>query len=126
MGWYTVLVSDGSGDTTIGWYWIAPTRRGRGKIPSDSNANVALSIFPNPCVSESYVEFWSRHAGMTEVSLYGTDYKKIAVLFQEDIDTETIYNVPINVDKLNLTEGVYIVHIRTSVGQGHKKLVVLK
>ena len=126
MGWYTVFVSDGSGHETTGWYWVAPTRRGRGKIPSDSNANVALNLFPNPCVSESYVEFWSRHAGMTEVSLYGIDYKKIAVLFQEDIDTETIYNVPINVDELNLTEGVYIVHIRTSAGQGHKKLVVLK
>ncbi|MGB1204456.1 MAG: HYR domain-containing protein [Chitinophagales bacterium] len=126
MGWYTVFVSDGSGHTTTGWYWVSPTRRGRGKIPSDSNANVALNVFPNPCVSESYVEFWSRHAGMTEVSLYGTDYKKIAILFQEEIDTETIYNIPINIDKLNLTEGVYIVHIKTSAGQGHKKLVVLK
>jgi len=119
-GWYDVTVTcPGTGQTTIGWYWVPKQRRGRNKVDEMS----ALSVSPNPFESAAQVEFVVAESGTTHVALYSVDGKQVTELYHEQAEADKVYVLPL--DGGNLAAGVYIVKLTTASGSVQTARVVV-
>ncbi len=123
-GWYTVTVSDNvTGETTIGWYWVEPARRGRGK--TDDLNSVVLLAQPNPFSQQTNISFTTQYGGQTQVALYDLSGKKVVDLYNSISDAQKATNVQLNAD--NLVNGLYIVRLITENGENqHTKITLTK
>jgi hypothetical protein len=128
-GWYSVLVTDCGNDgihgnaddqETIGWYWIPKQTRGRGKADVANGLNVS----PNPFNGLASVEFYTAKAEKANITVYATDGKKVAVLFDAQTKANETQSVVFNAD--NLAAGVYAVILSTESGvvETFKTLIV--
>jgi hypothetical protein len=118
-GWYSVVVTDCGNDgihgntddqETIGWYWIPKQTRGRGKTEVVNGLNVS----PNPFNGLASVEFYTAQAEKANITVYATDGKKVAVLFDAETKANETQSVVFNAD--NLAAGVYAVILSTESG----------
>ena len=122
-GWYTVLVTcaDDS-DETIGWFYVEPERRGRGK--SIENAQF-IKAYPNPFSTETTVEFSSSVTEKVNIEVYSLDGKLITELYNGLMEADQMHQVQFSAkDK---PAGVYIVQFSTESGNvKREKLIVVK
>ncbi len=122
-GWYTVTVSDtGTGETTIGWYWVEPARRGRGKL---TDADIMMQTAPNPFSTTTTIAFSLPIAEQVQVQIFDISGKQISTLFNGAIDAEANYSI--SFDANGLPSGMYICKLSTSTGVSKfEKLVIAK
>ena len=125
-GWYTVFITDcGVGEdqqTTIGWYWVEPERRGRGKTTlGDAN----LAAYPNPFSETTTIEFSLVEDGMTNVSIYAIDGQKVAEIFNDVAKANETYQM--SFEAANLPSGIYFIDLKSENGETkHQKLILTK
>lgn len=119
-GWYSVTVTDCSGQSTIGWYWVSRQRRGRQK--TDDMAD-AVTVAPNPFDNETTIEFFVSETGRANVSVYAADGREVAVLFDETAEAEQVYELTLSAG--NLPAGVYTVVLMTENGNVETRKVIL-
>ena len=120
-GWYTVLVTcaDDS-DQTIGWFYVEPDSRGRGKNLANEQA---VKDYPNPVTSTTTIEFSNIVSEKVNVSVFSLDGKLVAELFDGTVEANEIYNAQF--DATNSAAGVYIVQLTTESGLTKRDKVVL-
>jgi uncharacterized repeat protein (TIGR01451 family) len=111
-GWYSVTVTDCSGQTTEGWYWVPRARRGRSKV---EESVVAVSAMPNPFNDLTTIEFQTTQDGMATVEVYAVDGKRVATLYNDWVVADELYSVQLSAD--NLPAGVYTVVLSTDKGE---------
>ena len=129
-GWYTVLVTDGTGATVLGTYWVPSTGGGstgggftRNKTAFDDAQT--LTAFPNPFSSATTVEFSVAQTGKTKVGIYNVDGKQIATLFDGTANDKDVYALTFNA--ADLPAGMYIVKVSSETGDArYTKLILLK
>ncbi len=125
-GWYTVTVTDcGVGNeqqSTIGWYWVEPVRRGRGKVEVGTSENL-ISAYPNPFTQTTTIEFSVVETGNTQLSVYSIDGREVAQLFNEVAQAGETY--PLTFAAKNLVAGIYIVQLTHQNGSVQRHKLVL-
>ncbi len=121
-GWYTTYVycdvNDPNSDATIGWYWIEPQRRGRGKLAAPS-----IQMYPNPSNGITNVEFNVPVSGKVVIDVYTIDGQLIRNLYNANANENVDYKVPF--DGRNLPNGMYMVKIATSTGDVYVEKLIL-
>lgn len=128
-GWYSVTVtatcSDGTIQTTEGWYWVAKKRPGRGKTQADND--IYIASFPNPFANETSIEFELPYTQNASLDLYSVDGKRVANLFNGTAQNNEIYSIPFNANDINLPQGVYLIRLTTEKGESQThKIMILK
>jgi hypothetical protein len=111
-GWYSVTVTDCSGQTTEGWYWVPRSRRGRSKV---EEATMNISAMPNPFISSTTIEFQTAQDATATVEVYAVDGKRVATLYNDLVVADELYSVQLSAD--NLPAGVYNVVLSTDKGE---------
>ncbi len=124
-GWYTVYVTDcGIGEeqqATIGWYWVEPERRGRGK----TGAAATLEAYPNPFEQTTTVSFSLTETSETNISLWSIDGKQVAEIYEGRVEAGEQYEVQVNAK--DLPSGLYFVNLTTKTGESKRyKLILTK
>jgi hypothetical protein len=119
-GWYSVTVTDCSGQTTEGWYWVPRSRRGRSKV---EDATMNLSAMPNPFSNFTTIEFQTAQDGVATVEVYAVDGKRVATLYNDLVVADELYSVQLSAD--NLPAGVYTVVLSTDKGERSTYKVLL-
>ncbi len=124
-GWYSVTVSCANGSQhTEGWYWVPKQRRGRSK-GEDVVGLSSLVAMPNPFADETTIAFSLPAEGMANVSVYGTDGRRVAELFNDNVIADAGYSVSFN--GTNLPAGMYFVKLTTETGEAETiKLTLTK
>ncbi len=118
-GWYTVTVTCGD-EATIGWYWVEPGRRGRGKINGS-----ALTAYPNPFNSATTIEFEVAETTTAKVDVFAIDGSLIANIFDGNVSANTPYQVSFKAN--DLPNGSYIVRLVAANGSVQtSKLVITR
>jgi hypothetical protein len=125
-GWYTVYVTDcGVGEdqqNSIGWYWVEPARRGRGKAEL---GDATLEAYPNPFSETTMIEFSVAETGMTDVSIYSIDGQKVAEVFSGLTQGGETQRIDFKAG--DLASGMYFVNLTTENGETQRyKLVLTK
>jgi len=118
-GWYIVTVTDCSGQQTLGWYWVPQKTRGRGKL-TETNL---LKANPNPFANTTNIEFVISETSRTTITVYSTDGREVARLYNGTAQSGHTYSVPF--DENGLPPGIYIVALNTEAGEQAKHRVVL-
>ncbi len=119
-GWYTVTVSDCGGQQTVGWYWVQPTRRGRGKLDSQS-----LTAYPNPFSAETTIEFSVAETMNIQVGVFGLDGREVAEIYNDTANADETYKANFNAN--DLPAGIYLIRLTTANGEvQHHKLILSK
>ena len=122
LGWYTVLVTDSQGASTIGWYWVSKQRRGRGKTMEQ---DATMQAYPNPFTNETTITFAVPTDAKANLAIYDVAGKQVAQLFDATATANTPYTL--NFDAANLNAGIYIAQLTTENGVvSHQKLMVTK
>ncbi|MGB1205030.1 MAG: HYR domain-containing protein, partial [Chitinophagales bacterium] len=125
-GWYTVYVTDcGVGEdqqSSIGWYWVEPARRGRGKTELGEQT---LAAYPNPFSETTMIEFSVAETSMTDVSIYSIDGQKVADVFSGLTQGGETQRIDFKAG--DLASGMYFVSLTTENGETQRyKLVLTK
>lgn len=127
-GWYTVVVSDCSGNQTQGWYWVPrQVQSGNGFIRGKQGQAVTstLTCTPNPATATTLVGFQVPTTGLVKVSVYAMTGQLVDELFAGTAQQGEYYEVPFNAAKW--ASGVYLVHLKTASGEGkYEQLVITK
>jgi hypothetical protein len=119
-GWYTVMVTDAAGDSTIGWYWVPKQSRGRGKL-----SNVALTSQPNPFETTTTIAFSVLETTATTVEVFNVAGVRVATLFNDIAVADMPYVSTFDASQLNA--GIYIVKVTTATGEvAYEKLLMSK
>jgi hypothetical protein len=119
-GWYSVTVTDCSGQTTEGWYWVPRARRGRSKV---EESGVGLVAMPNPFSDLTTIEFQTTQDGIATVEVYAVDGKRVATLYNDLVVADELYSVQLSAD--NLPAGVYTIELSTDKGERSTYKVLL-
>jgi len=109
-GWYTVVVTDCSGQESVGWYWVPKQIRGRGKL-ADGESMIA---YPNPFDNQTTIEFTSAVSGNATLVVYSVDGKEVGSLFKGQVEADELYSVEFNAK--HLPAGMYIAELTTADG----------
>jgi len=117
-GWYAVTVTDCSGNTTEGWYWVPEGTRGRTKTIN------SLAIVPNPTADHATVSFVVGVSGMTQVAAYSIEGKEVASLYKGETKAGELYQV--GLDALHLPSGMYFVSLTSANGETTIQLLMNK
>jgi len=109
-GWYIVTVTDCTSPTpqsTIGWYWVPKTVRGRGKAELASLlTNQNMQVYPNPFDSETNISFELPETAQANVEVFDLTGKSVAVLFNGTANAEEPVSLQLNAG--NLPAGSYL------------------
>ncbi|MGB1206141.1 MAG: T9SS type A sorting domain-containing protein [Chitinophagales bacterium] len=121
-GWYVVYVTDlQTNEVQVGWYWVEPTTRGRGKVAEQ----VALNAYPNPFDNTTQISFTIPADAQTNIAVYSVDGQKIADIFNDKVVANTATMVEFKA--ANLPAGMYVVRLQTETGlMQHHKLILNK
>ncbi|MGB1205689.1 MAG: T9SS type A sorting domain-containing protein [Chitinophagales bacterium] len=122
-GWYTVIVTCADdADETVGWFYVEPERRGRGKLSENVQF---IKAYPNPFSTETTIEFSSSVTENVNVEVYSLDGKLVADLYNGLVEADQMHQVQFSAkDK---PAGVYIVQYSADSGSvKREKLVVVK
>ncbi len=118
-GWYTTYIyCTGTDETTIGWYWIEPERRGRGKI-----GGASMQMYPNPFSDVTNIEFNIAQPGNVTIDVFSIDGKLVRNLYNDVVQENVDYKVPF--DGRNLPNGMYMVKLLTSNGDVYTEKLIL-
>ncbi len=129
-GWYEVTVwidlngdgmfnDDGTEEATMGWYWVARAiPGGRSKM-----AVSTIGVAPNPFTDFTSINFATSETGEVELALYDLNGKKIAQLFNGELEAGTPQSLALAADEL--AAGVYLLSLTHANGEAsYQKLVV--
>ena len=108
-------------DMTIGWYWIEPERRGRGKV---GITGADMTMYPNPFNTETNIEFSTLETTNVNVSVYSVDGKLVNILFDGEAEAGLTYNVPFK--GTSLPQGMYLVKLVTNTGTVKVEKLILQ
>ncbi len=123
-GWYSVVVTDATGDMTEGWYWVPQCSGGRGKVANTTSEN-NIRIAPNPFSEITTIEFTANQSGRAVVEIYNMAGAKINTLFNGQIEGNTTYKTVFNAN--NLPSGVYFTRFVAPTGEvSYEKLLLTK
>ncbi len=121
-GWYTAYVycdiNNPDLDATIGWYWVEPQRRGRGKT-----MEATLQMYPNPFSEVTNIEFTMPQTGKVMIDVYSIDGQLVRNLFNETVNAKEQRKVPFNGG--HLPSGIYLVKMITSAGDVYTQKLIL-
>ncbi len=117
-GWYTVTVTDGSGGGTVGWFWVEPGRRGRGKLQEGG-----LTAYPNPFGGATTIVFSVVETANTTVEVYSVNGQQVATLFKGALEANKTQSVEFKAN--DLPAGMYFIRLTTDTGtvKHHKVLL---
>ncbi|HRI26426.1 MAG TPA: HYR domain-containing protein [Chitinophagales bacterium] len=118
-GWYIVEVTDCSGQSTTGWYWVPKQVRGRGKLAD----NQLLTAYPNPFTQQTTIEFTVTQTEAATLSVIAMDGKEVATLFKGEAAADELYSVTFDAD--NLPAGMYMVQLNTASGTTERYKIML-
>ncbi|OWY21861.1 hypothetical protein B6N25_08390 [Sphingobacteriales bacterium TSM_CSS] len=118
-GWYTVEVTDCSGQQTTGWYWVPKQIRGRGKL-ADGQSMVA---YPNPFDNQTTIEFATSDTGNATLVVYSVDGKEVGTLFKGEVEANEMYSIQFNAN--NLPAGMYFAELTTATGSKERYKLIL-
>ncbi|MBK9463108.1 MAG: T9SS type A sorting domain-containing protein [Sphingobacteriales bacterium] len=110
MGWYSVTVTDCSGNVTEGWYWVQSGHRGRTK----TDARVTMNVMPNPMSDAATISFVVPTTDNVTVNVYSVDGKQMATLYNDRASADVVYTLPLNAAQL--PAGMYFVRLTTASG----------
>ena len=113
FGWYSVTVTDSSNpqQTTIGWYWVPRSRRGRNK----TDELTLLTATPNPFKESTQVHFVVSMSDQVRVSAYNAAGIKVADLYNGYVEADEAYEVPF--DASRLPAGIYFLELAGEKGE---------
>ena len=121
IGWYNVIVTDATGEATIGWFWVSPERRGRGKM--SENNQVLVAAYPNPMSETTQIEWSSTENGKANLAIFNVAGQEVMSVFEGEIVANEMYMTQLDVSTLQA--GVYIARLQVSNGsQTYIKLIV--
>ncbi|HRK29043.1 MAG TPA: HYR domain-containing protein [Chitinophagales bacterium] len=118
-GWYIVEVTDCSGQSTLGWYWVPKQIRGRGKLAD----NQSIIAYPNPFEQQTTIEFTVAESGNANLVVYALDGKEVGTLFKGVAEADEVYSVQFNAE--NLPAGMYIVELTAANGAKERYKLIL-
>ena len=121
LGWYSVIVTDATGEETIGWFWVNPERRGRGKMSETTQALIAA--YPNPMSETTQLEWSSTENGKANLAIFNVAGQEVMSVFEGEVVANEMYMTQLDVSALKA--GVYIARLQVSNGsQTYIKLIV--
>mgnify|MGYP006251827337 FL=1 len=121
LGWYSVIVTDAAGEETIGWFWVNPERRGRGKMSETTQALIAA--YPNPMSETTQLEWSSTENGKANLAIFNVAGQEVMSVFEGEVVANEMYMTQLDVSALKA--GVYIARLQVSNGsQTYIKLIV--
>lgn len=83
--------------------------------------DLAFNVFPNPMNDISYVQFEMKQTEQININICDMAGRKISTL-QEGVMQAGMYSLPVN--RQHLSNGIYLVEVKTSKGSFAHKLVV--
>ena len=110
-----------TGEVQVGWYWVEPATRGRGK----TDEQVALNAYPNPFDNTTQISFTIPTDAQTNIAVYSVDGQRVVNIFNDKV----VANTPTTVafQAANLPAGMYVVRLQTETGlMQHHKLILNK
>ena len=111
-GWYSVTVTDCGGNSRVVSIFVPKTSRPRTKAEGAIFGD--LTAYPNPASETTTVAFTSWTSEHTTVSIYSTDGKQVAVLFDDLTVADSDYQLMWSLDQI--PAGIYHVLIATQSG----------
>ena len=90
----------------------------------DKAPEVSINAYPNPTSGIANITFTVSEAGPVNVGIYSTKGLLIGTVYQGDAEANTEYKVVF--DGTNVTEGVYLIRLRTAGYLETKKLMIKK
>ena len=94
-------------------------------IADVSNNNFNSSLYPNPAVDNTILQYTLSEKSNVKISLTDIVGKTISVIADESQNAGT-FQKQINVSELNLSDGVYFVILQTNSGKAVHRIVVSK
>ncbi len=83
-----------------------------------------LMVFPNPLTNSGTIEFITSEDGLTTVELFDMSGNKVAVLFNDYVQSNVRYKVQLNAN--DLKKGLYIVFLKNGSKVYRQKLSVFR
>ena len=100
------------------------TIRMAGSNVSGGSENLKLSVYPNPAISETTVEFVSHQAGKAVIDIIGLNGALVAQLFNSDVTSNTTNQILFDTNELQ--PGTYFIRVTTGNETAYSRLVVIR
>lgn len=119
-GWYMVLVTDSTGNSVVGWYWVGSGSNNTGGAKPET---IQWSVYPNPAQTTVNVSF--ENLSNESASLYLYDYTgKLLDIFVVNTSNS---NLTLTLGENNYSSGMYLLMLRSNEGTVQtKKLILIK
>ncbi len=104
-GWYSLTVTDCSGASTNGWYWV------NNQIPGTRSKmeEAVMRVTPNPADQVAIVNFSSNESGIVNLALYDMSGRFISTLHNGKLDAGATTTIELRTDVL--PAGVYLLKL---------------
>ncbi len=88
----------------------------------NAQPNISINAFPNPTRGTAQITFSVNEAGPVSVAIYNTRGDAVGNLYQGETEADREYSVTF--DGSSVTEGVYMIRLRTAGYMETKKLII--
>jgi len=110
-GYYTVTITDCGGNTLVQTYNVTNAIRG---FKTDETELIQLTAAPNPTDNFTVLSFNTNTIEKMRLTIYSTEGKEIAILFDDMVAEQSEYNIGFNTQ--DLPAATYIAQLRTETG----------